>query len=364
MFDPHQATSSVKSLLETLLGDDDLSRDQQYESSTLDFMVEKGTRWREWDVDFVSMDKAETPFDSDVDGANVQDRRWIGDLEKIPVRKKQFKQTGCTVVEEVQLTGPVIQARERQRGKNWEKAEEDILVDCKSKEMDWRSISECLQEHGYIRNHKHCADKWYALRKHYLEIHRWMIDNPTIDYWDRSDGERIRSVPPSFCQKWYLIFDAAENKEGRKKVNRKLEGPHPSHSFAAPFTSKSDPSQPSCSLSVPRDEGPQHPGCSGDATHKIELCDDDGFLFSNRATVAYPNHPNCNIQVLVTEIFNLSRALTVKFAAEEKERSRNLAIKEKKLELKMQRFEYKRKRDEEKQKSVSQCLNFAVKAYD
>jgi len=33
--------------------------------------------------------------------------------------------------------------------------------------------------------------------------------------------------------------------------------------------------------------------------------------------------------------------------AEEKERSRNLAIQEKKLELKRQRFDYQRRRDEE-----------------
>lgn len=375
MSDPHQANSSVNCLLESLLEDDDLSRDQQYDSSRLDYfssslMPEKGTRWSEWDVDFIAMDatdNAGTLSDSEVDGAKVQER-WIGDVEQLPMRKKRKQQI---------LTSPAIQTRERQRGKNWEKAEEDILVDCKSKEMDWKSISECLQEHGFTRNHKHCADKWYALRKHYLEIYQWMLDNPSVEYWDRSDGERIRSVPPSFCQKWYLIFDAAEKKEGRKKVLRKpdptavtMDRPHPSHSLAAAFTSRSNPNsfgaQPSCSLSVPH-EGLQHPGerlCnSGDATHKIECCE-DGFFFSNRATGAHPIQPNFNLQVLVTEIYNLSRALTVKFAAEEEERSRNLAIKEKKLELKIQRFEYKRKRDEEKQKSVAQCLNFAVKAYD
>lgn len=129
--------------------------------------------------------------------------------EDVPVGKKRKWSEDCDEA--------VPQREQRQRGKNWEKAEEDILVECKSKHMDWKAVSEHLQLHGFTRNHKHCADKWYALRKHYLEVHQWMINNPGADYWDRSSNtHRIRSVPPSFCLSWYRVFDAAEKREGRK----------------------------------------------------------------------------------------------------------------------------------------------------
>ncbi|KAG0556847.1 hypothetical protein M758_11G080700 [Ceratodon purpureus] len=390
MSDPHQATSSVNYFFDALLSDDG----QQYDSSTLEYisscagLPEKGARWAEWsDFEGLGMDVTENAVtsqsDSDVDVAKAEG--WIGDDMQPQQSRKKRKLTGCREVVEVpagKLAGVGVQAsRERQRGKNWEKAEEDILVESKRKEMDWKSISEVLKERGFIRNHKHCADKWYALRKHYLEIHQWMADNPDIQYWDRSDGERIRSVPPSFCQKWYQIFDAAEKREGRKKVSlnqrRKSDsaaavGAHPSHSLAmANFTPRSDSAfraQPSCSLS----DGMQHHLgdhhhqmiCSGDATHKIEHCPDDAGFFSTGAMGAYSDPPKFNIQMLVREIHNLSYALSLKFDAEEKERARNFAIKEKKLELKRLRFDYKRQRDEEKRKTVAQCLNVAVKAYD
>jgi len=144
-------------LLESLLGDvDDVDlscrNDQQYcyNSSTLDYLSSEnriGTRWAEWD-EFV--DHAGTQSD-------------------VTVRKKRKPADG----EASPGNGSELQTREqRQRGKNWEKAEEDVLVECRSQHIDWKCISERLQEHGYTRNHKHCADKWYALRKHYLEVRK------------------------------------------------------------------------------------------------------------------------------------------------------------------------------------------------
>ena len=374
MSDPRQATSSGY-LFESLLDDS-----QQFDSSTLDYissplaLEEKGTRWDQWsefDPAMVVADNAGSQSDSEVDVGKVEG--WVGDDRQPQLRKKR-KLTGCEVPANQLISVGTQPSRERQRGKNWEKTEEDILVESKRKEMDWKSISECLKEHGFIRNHKHCADKWYALRKHYLEIHAWMADHPNVDYWDRSEGERIRSVPPSFCQKWYQIFDAAEKREGRKKAplnqRRKPDGTgavgaHPNHSLTmAILTPRSDSAfraQPSCLLS---DGLQQHPGdrliCSGDAAHKIE-CHEDPFLYSNRAMSPYSDQPSLNIQMLVSEIHNLSSALLLKFDAEEKERARNFEIKEKKLELKRQRFDYKRQRDEEKRKSPKYI---AVKAYD
>jgi hypothetical protein len=357
MSDPHPATSSC--LLESLL-------DQQYDSSTLETYISSANllpeSWDDFDVEIGGHENAVSQSDSEVDVAKMEG--WVGGESRQPQQVRSKKRKFQDVEDSSAALMGVQVSRERQRGKNWEKAEEDILVESKRNEMDWKSISECLKERGFVRNHKHCADKWYALRKHYLEIHQWMADHPSISYWDRSDGERIRSVPPSFCQKWYQIFDAAEKREGRKKVSqsqrRKSDGggAHQSLAMALRPDSAFRAQQPSCSLS----DGLQqhHPGDRfGDASHRIG--EDHGLYFSKRAVGPYYN---LNIQMLVAEIHSLSSALSLKFDAEEKERARNFDIKERKLELKIQRFDYKRQRDEEKRKTVAQCLNVAVKAYD
>lgn len=163
-----------------------------------------------------------------------------------------------------------------------------------------------------------------------------------MEYWDRTScSDRIRSVPPSFCQKWYQIFDAAENREGRKSTKlqvplnqrRKLE------SAGAVMDSQE-------SLGFPAGDRELLRLCTGDAaaTLKVECCEDA----HTKGVMPNRMQPNWNvIEELVTELQNLRRVLTWRLEAEEKERSRNLAIQEKKLELKRQRFEYQRRRDEE-----------------
>ena len=335
-------------------------------------LPEEGTSWARRE-DYVAMsivERLETQSNSNTDVVRVQGCEGDKMLANIGMKRKQ---TGF--LPEVQA--PAIHSRERQRGKNWEKVEEDILVEAKGKDMDWKSISECLKSKGFTRDHRHCSDKWYALRKHYIEIQQWMIQNPYTKYWDLTDSERIRTVPSSFCQRWYEIFDAAHHKpEVRKRVRQNLNprrrpdcgqrvaatDPSPSHSGPAVGSlsldslPRSDPAfaaRPSCQLSVPHEASQRYAGdrvYAGDAAYESERREAPGKFLPNQATVEYSNLPFADIGVLWAEIRDLSHTLRQKFAAEEEERIRNMAIKEKKLQLKVERFHYKRQRDEEMRK--------------
>ncbi|KAG0609041.1 hypothetical protein M758_8G152200 [Ceratodon purpureus] len=366
-----------ESLLVDILGsdDDDLYRNQQCQlwNKNGSVLPEEGTSWpRSEDCVVMSIAETsvETQSDSDVDGVKVQG--WGSDNKFRSTRMKR-KQTGF--LPEVQA--PVNHARERQRGKNWEKMEEDILVESKGIDMDWKSISEFLKSKGFIRDHRHCSDKWYALRKHYIEIQQWMIQNPNTNYWDLTDSARIRTVPSSFCQRWYQVFDAACQKpETRKKVQQNLNprrrpdsgqlrfaatDPSPSHSgpamggFALDSSPRFDPAfttRPCCQPSVPLEGSQRYAGdrfYSGDAAYESERYEAADFL-PNQGAVEYSNLPYSDIGVLWAEIRELSHTLRQKFAAEEEERIRNMEIKEKKLQLKIDRFQYKRQRDEEMRK--------------
>ena len=342
--------------------EDDLFKNQQFFSpwkKNSSVLPEEGTSWpgSELIEDYVAIgisESVEAQSDSDVD--LVKGQRLMS-ANKLPMKRKQTSSLA-------EAQAPANYARERQRGKNWEKTEEDILVELRGKDMDWRSISEYLKSSGFIRDHRHCSDKWYALRKHYLEIQQWTMKNPNINYWDLADSERIRTVPSSFCQRWYQIFGAACQKpEVRKRPQQNLNPrrrPDPSPSRFGPAVGglalDSSPSsdqaftpQPSCQPSVPQEVLQQHAGdrfTSGDAAYESERREAGDFL-PNQATVEYSNQPYLDIGVLWAEIRELSHTLKQKFAAEEEERMRNMKIKETKLQLKLDRFQYKRQRDEE-----------------
>lgn len=285
---------------------------------------------------------------------------WVANSEQAPLRRKRSQHRDGEVVSPGSQTttsspGAGQTKGERVRGRNWEKKEEDILLDCKSKELDWKAISEKLQEQKYTRNHKHCADKWYALRKGYLAIKQWMFEHPLDDYWDRSEiGDRPLAVrPSSFTRRMYHIFDAAEKKDsGRKKHHlRRDVSPHQT----ASLNPRSGPgAQPSCS---PLDEPLQRPsyrfGSADAAAQKVEPCQDDGLACCSARTCP----SQLDYDLVVSEIEDLKRLLQAKFAADEEERTRHFEYKERKLELKIQKLANKRKRDEEKQQADPKRLN-------
>uniref|UniRef100_A0A7I4ERD8 Myb-like domain-containing protein n=2 Tax=Physcomitrium patens TaxID=3218 RepID=A0A7I4ERD8_PHYPA len=295
---------------------------------------------------------AGTPSDSDVDGVKKMEC-WIGDDNQPKTRKKRCRE----------YQAPTSHYRERQRGKNWKEAEENILVESRGKGMDWKSISECLKNSGFTRNEKHCTDKWYALRKHYIDIHDWITHHPESCYWSLSDSDRIRTVPHSFCQKWYEIFDAAERREGRKNraslhQRRRQDNDEylaivpPSSLFGANLVgvpSNSTSRIDSVFASRPQEFSQRHVGDSnflGDASHENERPETGDFLLNQDASADW-TLSRAEIRMLVKEIRGLNYALQNKFAREEEERSRNLRIKEQKLQLKQDRFNYKRQRDDE-----------------